>query len=249
MSEPIRIDGAHLFEFIGDAELAVVLVSGHRWQQFSRALGQELRQEDPDVALGTIDLTDLVIAGGPALRFLHQGLYRCGAPSAFGVLPGYYLFRRGRMLAWDAGLPGFADVGAIARSALVGAIWSSVTRDAAFVGHALHVAAEKAAAQGTAVRFRLAIAEESAPREARDHDPAPPREDVYWAYQVLGVAPMATDRDVHDAWRRRQKEHHPDHAAQDPVEFARRTRLSAEINRARDVIFEHRGRGARRAAS
>ncbi len=248
MSEPVTIDGAHLFEFIGGAELAVVLVSVHPWQRFSRALIQDLRKELPDVALGTVDMTDLVIRGGAALRFVHQGLYRCGAPSAFGVLPGYCLFRGGRMLAWESGLPDFADVSAIARSVVLGAIWSSVTRDAAYVGHALKIAAEEVAAQRTAARFRRAISEEDEPREPRDHDAAPPRDDVYWAYQVLGVSPAATDSEVHDAWRRRQKASHPDHAAQDPVEFERRTRLSAEINRARDVILEHRKGGPRRAA-
>jgi hypothetical protein len=248
MSEPVPIDGARLFEFIGGAETAVVLVSVHPWQAFNRALQQELQAELPDVALGTVDITDLVIRGGPALRFLHQGLHRCGAPTAFGVLPGYCLFRGGRMLAWDAGLPDFADVAANARSAVLGALWSSVTHDASFVGHALHMAAEQVAAQHTAARFRRAIAEENEPRNAGGRDPSPPRDDVYWAYQVLGVSPSATDREVHDAWRRRQKENHPDHAAQDPVEFERRTRVSAEINRARDIILEFRAGGPRPAA-
>jgi len=248
MSEPTPIAGVHLFEFVRSSERVVVLVSVHRWQRFSRALGEELRQEHPDIALGTVDLTDLLTAGGPALRFLHQGLYECGAPSALGVLPGYCLFVRGRMLAWDAGLPAFADVAAIARSALLGALWAGVTRDVTFVGQALHLAADQASGERVAARFRRVSAEEPTSRGAREPQPPPPREDLYWAYQVLGVGPSATDREVQDAWRRRQKESHPDHAAQDPAEFERRSRLSAEINRARDIITEHRAGGARRAS-
>src|SRR5262245_15789965 len=159
MSEPVAIDAARLFEFIGGANTAIVLVSVHPWQKFSRDLGQALRQQLPDVALGTVDMTDLVVRGGPALQFIHQGLYRCGAPSMFGVLPGYLLFRGGRLLAWDAGLPEFGDVSAIARSVALGAVWSSVTHDASFVGHALRMAAEQVAAQRTAAHFRRAIAD------------------------------------------------------------------------------------------
>jgi curved DNA-binding protein CbpA len=60
------------------------------------------------------------------------------------------------------------------------------------------------------------------------------------------VLPTATDREIHEAWRKRRKQNHPDHAAQDPAEFARRSRFSAEINRARDIIENHRSGGARR---
>jgi len=247
VSEATPIDGGRLFEFVGSAEWAVLLVSAHRWQRFSPALGREMRRDHPEAALGTVDLTDLLVRGGNGLRFLHQGFYECGAPSVLGVLPGYCLFLRGRMLAWDAGLPAVDDVAAIARSALLGAVWSGVTRDVAFVGHALHMAADQASGERVAARFRVVAAAGQGAR-APNAAPPPPREDVYWAYQVLGVGPTATDREVHEAWRRRQKESHPDHAAGDPAEFARRTKLSAEINRARDIIMEFRASGPRRAS-
>ena len=63
---------------------------------------------------------------------------------------------------------------------------------------------------------------------------------------MLGVLPTATDREVHDAWRRRRMQNHPDQAAGDPAEFERRSRLSADINRARDIIMDHRSGRARR---
>ena len=45
------------------------------------------------------------------------------------------------------------------------------------------------------------------------------------------------------------KEMHPDAVAGDATEFARRSRISVDINRARDIIVEHRSRtaGARAA--
>src|SRR5262249_59145394 len=127
---------------------------------------------------------------------------RCGAPPVLGVMPGYCLFRRGEMLAWDAGLPAFADVAAIARSALLGVIWSTVTHDLAFAGKALHVATEQAAAERVAALFRHAIANGGTNYQASDWSTPPPVDDLYQAYQTLGVVPTATDREVHDAWRR-----------------------------------------------
>jgi hypothetical protein len=151
------------------------------------------------------------------------------------------------MLAWDSGLPTFADAEAIGRSALLGALWSGVTRDVAFVGQALRVAAEQAAGQRVAARFQHAVADAGAKRQAPGQSSPPPIDDLYWAYQILGVLPTATDREIHEAWRKRRMQNHPDHAAQEPAEFARRSRFSAEINRARDIIENHRSGGARRS--
>jgi len=248
---PARIRPQRLFEFIGRARLSVILVSVHARHTFNRPLIKLLRREHPDIALGVIGLSDLMMAGGTALRFLHQGLRGCGAPATLGIVPGYLLFRGGEMLAWDAGIPTFADIDALARSGLLGALWSGVTRDLSFVGQALHLASEQIAANRVAARFRAAAAQEphhrAASGAAGGAADAPPAQDVYWAYQLLGVLPTATDREVHEAWRKRRMDVHPDQAAHDPAEFARRSAVSAEINKARDMIMEHRGKGPRAA--
>lgn len=50
------------------------------------------------------------------------------------------------------------------------------------------------------------------------------------AYQVLGLAPNATQEDIHQAWRRLMKGVHPDGGGSD---F-----LAAKINAARDILLE-----------
>jgi hypothetical protein len=246
---PKPVHPAHLFEFIRDSELAVLFVSAHPLHRLNRPLVRQLASEHKDIAVGVMKLTALLRAGPSVLRFLHQGLRNCDAPAAFGVLPGYYLFHSGTMLAWDAGLPGFADVTALARSALLGAVWSGVSNDAMFIRQALLLAADQSAADRIAVLFRQAIADAAAraQRQAARNTDVPPADELYWAYQVLGVLPTATDREVHDAWRRRRAENHPDHAGNDPVEFERRSRLSRDINLARDIIVKHRHPGTRGA--
>jgi hypothetical protein len=248
VSQPQAIRPAQLFEFIRGSEVAVVFVSAHPLHRFNRVLARQLASEHKDIALGFMRLPALLRAGPSVLRFLHHGLRTCDAPAAFGVLPGYYLFRGGAMLAWDAGLPGFGDVAALARSALLGAVWTGISSDTTFIQQALLLATDQSAAERIAPIFRHAIEASRAQRDTSRTTQVPPADELYWAYQVLGVVPTATDREVHDAWRRRRAETHPDHAGGDPVEFERRSRLSRDINLARDIIVKHRHPGTRGAA-
>ena len=248
MTEPISLAGADFFTFISANRLAVVLVSLHSIHSFNRVLAKELDAIDESIALATIGIGDLVTAGGSTLRFVHQGLRRCGAPSAFGVLPGYYLFRSGTLVAWEAGLPTVADATAIARSALFGVVWSGVSHDASVVAHALRFAADHVAGQRMAAAFQHVLNEPDGDRETTGERDAPPVDEVFWAYQRLGVLPTATDREIHEAWRRKRRDAHPDHAGNDAAEFERRSRVSRDLNRARDIITAYRSGGARRAS-
>jgi hypothetical protein len=153
------------------------------------------------------------------------------------------------MLAWDAGLPAFADIAGVFRGTLLGVIWSGLTNDVSFVAQALRFASDHVAAQRVVLHFREAAAR---PRRQTAPPPgsAPPPQfdDLRWAYQTLGVPSTATDSDVHLAWRRKRIENHPDHAGADRAEFDRRCRISVEINRARDIIIASRADHGRRAA-
>lgn len=244
MDEPVAVDAGDFFEFIAGSPFATLLVSVHPLHTFSRPLSAQLTRVHSGVRLGTIDLQNLILAGGPALGVLRQGLLRCGAPSALGVLPGYCLFHGGEMIAWETGLPTFGDVEAIARSAWLGAVLSGVTNDLAYLGRALHLAAEQVTADRVAEHFRSAIADGGEPHDRAARPDASNRDDLAWAYRVLGLTPTAADRDVSTAWRQRRREAHPDHATGDPAEFERRSRIAVEINRARDIIERYRDQGA-----
>jgi hypothetical protein len=136
----------------------------------------------------------------------------------------------------------------MAHSALLGAIWSGLTRDLSYVVQAVRLAADDAAAQRMAAAFHAAAVAPEPSRERRP-PPAAPRstdDELLRAYETLGVSPTATDEEVQQAWRRRRVKLHPDSAARDPAEFERRSRISVELNRARDIIFAHRRRTAGR---
>jgi len=241
MSEPARIDPARLLEVINAPGLVVLLVSVHPVHAFNETLAERLREAYGDqLSLGTVDLAELLVSGREAVPYLQREFRGLRVSSTLGILPGYWLFRAGELLAWDSGLPTFSDVKGLSQSALLGAVISGLARDWGYVGQALRLATEQLVAQRVAQAFRRAV-ESHGPKR---RPPPPPRpespKDISWAYQVLGVAPTATNAQIQEAWRKRRIENHPDRAAHDPVEFQRLNRVSADINRARDIILKHR---------
>jgi hypothetical protein len=249
MRQPTQVEAAEFFEFIGNRGLVVLLLSVHPSHPFNPALLRRFEEEyGSEAAVGTVRLLDLVLSASPALPFLAQGLRACGVSTVLDVLPGYYLFHDGQMLAWESGLPTRGDTPAILRGSLLGALFSAFTRNFSYVAKSLSFAADEAAADRMADRFRRVFAEHR--ENPRTATAAPSTEDeVLRAYRILGLEPDATDREVNTAWRNLRLEVHPDRAARDPAEFARRSRVSSELNRAREVIRNHRAHARRRARS
>jgi hypothetical protein len=241
MGDPIELDAASFFDFISTPGPVVLYLSFHPALPFNRALPRRVREEGSDVPFGTVKLLDLVTSASPALPFLQRGLSSCGVQAPFDVLPGYYLFHDGHMLAWDLGLPIGDDVHAIARGSVLGIVAFMFTQDVAILGKTLRMATDEATAARLTSRFRDVFddrgAAASPPRPTRD-------DDLARAYRTLGVPPTAADQEVEAAWRKLRVKFHPDRAAADPGEFQRRSRLAAELNWARDVIRQLRSRRA-----
>jgi hypothetical protein len=237
------IEGARLLDFIRTADTAVVLVSVHRVHAFNPSLARRLAAAQPDIELGVVSVFDLLATGRAAVPFLVAGLKAHEAPMSFGVLPGYYLFSRGQMLAWDAGLPTMADGEPIAGSLLLGTIWSGVTRDFSFITQALRLAADETGAQRVATRFSDLLGRRRTAHEHARRYQSGPNGDVKWACKILNVQPDAGEREIQKAWRRCRIAHHPDRA-RDQSDFERRSRLSVDINHARDILLK-RGHGVR----
>jgi DnaJ-domain-containing protein 1 len=245
MKEPLTLNPTDLFSFLARPEPAVLFLSVHPAHRFNCLLCQCYGEEGgAEVAFGQLHLHELVASRGPALSFLHGELLACGVATPIAVPPGYYLFQHSRLLAWNAGLPAAADVKRIIRDSLLGAALSLLTRNLSIVATALRTAAEAAAAEGVAMQFRRAVAmhREDPQRESNRHETT--RDDLASAYRVLQVDPGASDEEVSRAWRVLQQKFHPDRGASDPEEFDRLSRRCVEINRARDIIRNHRRRAA-----
>ena len=245
MSNVQDIEAAKLLEFVGGPGIAVVLVSVHPRHTFNAALARRLAAAQADVRLATVSVIDLFVTGGTPVIFLIASLNMRGVKASLGVLPGYYLFANGQLLAWDAGLPGRESGETIAGSLLLGTLWSGVTRDLSFIAQALRQAATESGAARVARRFEEVLAQHQGQRAGAHRDASRAAEDLKWACRVLGVAENASDREIHHAWKRRRVEYHPDRA-RDHADFERRSRISTDINRARDILLalRHAGAGA-----
>ncbi len=247
MGEPVDLDPTQFFEFVGSSGIVVVFLPFHAAHPFNHALCRHLRAPDGStIPIGRVSLIELVLGAAPAVVFLQHGLRACGVSRLFDVLPGYYLFADGRMLAWESGFPTTADLDVLMGASLLGAIGYAFTRDLGFIAKALLLGAHEAVAVRMTSRFQRAATEPPAtPRPPPPSGPSAASE-LLNAYRLLGVDPGASDREVNAAWRRRQAEVHPDRVATDPREFERRGRISMELNRARAIIRAHRahrGRG------
>lgn len=244
MSRADQIGAARLLEFVGGPGEAVVLVSLHPAHAFSAALERRLVAEHPDVRLGRVSALELVATGGAAVQFLSANLHARGVRTPFAVLPGYYLFSGGQLLAWDAGLPGLEDGRSIAGSLLLGTVCAGVTRDVSFIVQALRLAADESGAARVTTRFHDILASHRNPKTG-GASRSSRSDDVQWACSMLGVKAKASDREIHRAWRRRRVECHPDRA-RNRADFKRRSRISADVNRARDILLNLRPAGSAR---
>lgn len=242
MNGPRQLDPSEIVAFIARPEPAVVLLAAHPVLPFNPRLCERFAEDGGTrVAFARVSVTQLLSsASAPRLieRLLREAA-DCGAPLPLGVAPGYYLFRAGRMLAWDSGLPATADLVPVLRGALPWMLLSVALRNPTILRTALWCGIEEAAAARAESRFRDA----SAARRERPGagSAAGGADELAAAYRLLGVGPDASDAEVHRAWRELLRRHHPDRGAQDPQECARRSRLCMEINRARDTIRRHRG--------
>jgi hypothetical protein len=240
--EPQRLDEASFFDFVAQPAPSVLFVSVHRIHVFSDALPQRLFDAGLEgTTFGRLALPDL-LAAQRVLQFLAQAGVRCRTPQR-SVLPGYYLFLQSELLAYHAGLPATNDANQLLRGAALGALLYGTTGRVNALLDTLIGAANGAASKRVAHDFADALAAHQA--QPRDPQAAPHQasaSELHWAYSTLGVLPSAPDDEVNRAWRKLRHAHHPDHAASDPEEFARRPRRSRELNHARDVIFAHRAR-------
>jgi hypothetical protein len=241
--EPEQLHEERFFEFVAGPAPSVVFVSLHRMHTFNASLPERMSEAGlPETVFGRLEYVEMCVAPR-VLGFLAHAMSHRGSP--VGILPGYYLFLEGELLAYDSGLPARDDVGQLLRGAVFGAALYRVTGHADHLLQAMLSAASGAACRRAARSFAQAVQA----RRVRPRASARPAADtgeaeLFWAYRTLGVKPGASDAEVNRAWRKLRLAHHPDHAVSDPEEFARRSLRSRELNHARDVIFAHRARGA-----
>ena len=240
---------SQFFDFIAQPVPVVVLVQVSPLQRFNESLPKVLRSaHQSEVSCGYVTLIELLFLDDSIVHFLQLGLQTCEGWRSRHPMPGYYLFRAGEMLAWDSGLPARPDLERIIGASVLGLVGYALTRNVALLGIAARTGAREATAARLAARFHRLAQEHHAGTRPRSQTQRNPAAELLEAYRLLGLFPDATDEEVEAAWRRMRAENHPDRAAGDPAEFARRTQISLALNQARDRIRQDRDRGRWRTA-
>ncbi len=238
------LTGRSFIDFIHSAGLAVVHLSVWSEHRFNRYFLHGFHELHPgEVRFGWMEWYLAVLSRRTLGPFLHGASVEFEMRSGLGLFPpGYYLFRRGELLAWHPGIPETGDRSRLAIGGILGFAVASLRGDSGLLLRTLGQCAQIGPARRMIDFFGDALkhAGSRRARRARSWPGQRTRSELSRAYSRLGVPPTASDREVKDAWLRARKLHHPDLAADDPAEFARRNRISVELNRAYEVIREHR---------
>lgn len=241
MTELRELDEHSFYEFVAQPGPGVLFAFVHPLQPLNAALPQHLPEafDGLEVPMASLSLTELVIARSPVLALLQQATQDSPVARRFGVLPGYYLTCEGRVVAWQSGLPAGPERSLLLGGAIFGAVWHVKTGQGALVARLLQSVFDEASAKRIAGSFARAFAHRGERESGTRSAPRATPDDLRWAYRLLGLTPSASERDVERAWRKKRAESHPDLAYGDPSELERRTRLSLELDRARELIRAH----------
>lgn len=167
---------------------------------------------------------------------------RLGRPAGSAVRPGYYLFAGGEVCAYHPGLIDFksdkASLGVGALAAVAGLFWQRTS----LLGHAVWVARFQASLR-VLDYFEAALTElqQHAANQAPPQAQTPTLEQVNLAFELLGLAPFATQSEVKARFRALAKEWHPDLFTNDASKSAEASLRMSQINVAYSVICEARG--------
>src|SRR5262245_21661253 len=94
-----RISGRRFFAFLHSAELVVVHLAPVAILGFNRDFSRRFEAERAEgVRFAWMSLFEIALKSPEVLEYLRSWLAELGIRPDFGILPGYYLFRRGELV-------------------------------------------------------------------------------------------------------------------------------------------------------
>jgi hypothetical protein len=191
-----------------------------------------------------VDIDEIDLAHSATRSWIDAQHERLRRPAGASILPGYYLFLDGQVWAYHSGSIDFKRdkvwLGFGIAAALAALHWQSNS----LLDQAFHVASSQASAR-VLQSFEAAIA--YGQQHGTHHVPPPPPvqeatvDAVGLAFEVLGLAPSATQDEVKAQFRALAKEWHPDRFANNASKVTEANARMRQINDAHDVICKARG--------
>lgn len=204
----------------------------------------------PTTTYGVIDFQTVDIANPTVAKIVAGMMVQLNWPETGQALPGYYLFRKERIIGYHPGTLQLEDTNTALTGAIVGFFGNIFTNDTSW-WRAAKYGIEWGPAERMLSFFNMAYNDFMAAEQARENEDIKRqraqnqqralKEETDRAYRLLSIRQDASDEDAKNAYRKKMKEWHPDCAHSDEAERIKRTRITAQLNAAYALIKRSRG--------
>lgn len=242
-TEPIQIASVDLFKFIDNNKISVIKAGLDEVIDFNATLNSQLNQFYKDtIKIGYINIESLDYTDEFVRSSIGEKMMNIGLESSDKMSPGYYLFKKSRLVAYH---PGTFDISKLDPKVQKASMWfgvalgllSGITQKS-FVAGLLTFSATMGASTGMNIsRFFKEVLESKDEVDILKKQKTVFLTEIDRAYAFLKVSKFASDDEVKKAWKKMQKEFHPDASKTDKE---KRTTISARINEAYELIVNHR---------
>lgn len=242
-TEPIQIFSADFFHFINSNKITVIKAGLEEVLDFNATLNSQLNQFYKDtIKIGYINIESLDYADEFVRSLIGEKMINIGLESSDKMSPGYYLFKNSRLVAYH---PGTFDISKLDPQVQKATLWTGVAlaviagfSNNSFASALLTFSATMDASTGMNIsKFFKEVLESKDEVDILRKQKRIFLSEIEKAYEFLKVSESASDDEVKKAWKTMQKEFHPDGSITD---IEKRTKISARINEAYELIVNHR---------
>lgn len=242
-TEPIKLTTTDLSNFVNGNSFCVIKAGLEEKANFNTTLNIQLSQfYKASLKIGFITTTTLDYQDVFVQSLIGEKMTRIGLESSDTLLPGYYLFKNSRLVAYH---PGTFDISkldpnvqkASMKFGLAIAVISGLLQKS-FTAALLTFSATMEVPTGMNIfQFFKEILEAKSDVDTRQRQKQVFLDEVDKAYAFLKVSKTATDEEVKKAWKAMLKQFHPDKNMEDEDS---RNKICISINEAFDIIMNHR---------
>ncbi|MFC0876974.1 J domain-containing protein [Saccharicrinis sp. FJH2] len=237
-----EIFSSNFLDSITSVDLFVLRAKTGNELDFNKILQLQFEQHYSDrISLGWINISEINYNEKIITEFVKSWIPDIGLQKTESVMPGYYLFKNGKLIAYH---PGTIDLSKINQqvhglsaifSVIAGLVVGLVEKDFLKGVEAFLNTLEAPQAFKVFEFFKEALGDAQSSSKQRQQSVF--NEELDRAYKILGVSPDNTDEEIKKAWKKLQLKYHPDKSIENKDE---RTKIIAEINNAYDLVKKSR---------
>lgn len=242
-TEPTRLNDNQFENFVASSKMSVIRIAADENITFNQTLYSQLniffRQT---LKIAMIDSRHANYDDLFLKSLVNDQMANIGLLVSESVLPGYYLFKNAKLVAYH---PGTFDISKLSPEVQKASMWfglglgvlSAFMQKSLASGLLTFSAAMEVPTGMNIFQFFKEVLESKNEIDIRRKQKFVFLTEIEKAYAFLKVAKTASDQEVKKAYHEMLKEFHPDKS---PDEKEARTKITVRINEAYDLIMSHR---------